>query len=508
MRVPYSAVITLLIGSAALVSSDAVVSLTKDNFKTVVTEDKLVMVKFFAPWCGHCKAMAEDYKSAAETLEKESKIVIAEVDCTEERDLCQEYDVSGYPTVKVFSQGKPADYQGARKADAIVGYLRKRTLPALSKVEHEKLAEFVKSDKFVVVGFYDDDVEDHKDEHALFSELAKELSEEILFGYAEDPKSAEEYGVKAPAFVVFKQFDEPKVVFDGKFEKEEFKAFITAQKTPLLDEIGPENFMSYVEAGLPLAYLFLDEDEDRKPLQEMLKPIAKKHKGKVNFVWIDATKYSGHASNLNLEEKWPAFAIQDPKAQTKFPFDQDKKITAEELGSFLDDFVAGKISPSVKSEPIPEKNDEPVKIIVAHQYEELVMDKKKDVFVEFYAPWCGHCKKMAPVFDDLAKRYQPHADKITIAKMDSTANDLPASAGFSISGFPTLKLIKAETNEVVDYEGDRSLEDMFKFIQENAHHKVEIKEEEKKAEEGEKKAEEEGEKKEEEGEDKKAHEEL
>ena len=92
--------------------------------------------------------------------------------------------------------------------------------------------------------------------------------------------------------------------------------------------------------------------------------------------------------------------------------------------------------------------------------------------------------------------------------MDSTANDLPASAGFSISGFPTLKLIKAETNEVVDYEGDRSLEDMFKFIQENAHHKVEIKEEEKKAEEGEKKAEEEGEKKEEEGEDKKAHEEL
>ena len=58
----------------------------------------------------------------------------------------------------------------------------------------------------------------------------------------------------------------------------------------------------------------------------------------------------------------------------------------------MQDFVDGKVQPSVKSEPIPEKQDGPVVVIVAHNYNDIVMDETKDVLVEFYAPWCGHCK--------------------------------------------------------------------------------------------------------------------
>lgn len=95
---------------------------------------------------------------------------------------------------------------------------------------------------------------------------------------------------------------------------------------------------------------------------------------------------------MNLEVgKWPAFAIQDTAKNQKFPF-TGGDITAASIGKFVDDFVAGKVEPSVKSEPIPEKQDGPVTIIVAKNYEEIVMDDKKDVLVEFYAPWCGHCK--------------------------------------------------------------------------------------------------------------------
>jgi protein disulfide-isomerase A1 len=72
----------------------------------------------FAPWCGHCKALAPEYEEAATTL-KEKDIALAKVDCTEEADLCQEYGVEGYPTLKIFRGAENiTPYSGARKAAA------------------------------------------------------------------------------------------------------------------------------------------------------------------------------------------------------------------------------------------------------------------------------------------------------------------------------------------------------------------------------------------------------
>ena len=146
------------------------------------------------------------------------------------------------------------------------------------------------------------------------------------------------------------------------------------------------------KSGLPLAYIFAETQEERDELAAKLKPVAVKHKGAVNFATIDAKTFGAHAGNLNLEaDKWPAFAIQETVKNQKFPFDQSKEINEAEIGSFVQDFVAGKVEPSIKSEPIPEKQEGPVTIVVAHNYKEVV-EQDKDVLLEFYAPWCGHCK--------------------------------------------------------------------------------------------------------------------
>ena len=74
---------------------------------------------------------------------------------------------------------------------------------------------------------------------------------------------------------------------------------------------------------------------------------------------------------------------------------------------------------------------------------------------------------MAPIWEQLGEQLKG-VKGIVIAKMDATENDLPPNAGIEVQGFPTLKLIKAGSNEIVDYDGDRTFGDFVKFLKENA----------------------------------------
>ena len=253
-----------------------------------------------------------------------------------------------------------------------------------------------------------------------------------------------------------------------------------------------------LQAGLPLAYIFADTPEERAELAETLKPVAEKHKGAVSFATIDAKAFGAHAANLNLEaDKWPAFAIQETVKNQKFPYDQSKKLTAKDVGKFVDDFVAGTIKPSIKSEPIPEKQEGDVQVVVAHNYQDVVIDNEKDVLLEFYAPWCGHCKayvsplsqnqkhsvsnkspSLAPKYEELAAMYTPdYTSKVTIAKVDATVNDVPDE----ISGFPTIKLFPAGGKSApIVYDGSRTIEDLAAFVKENGKYKIDVMEDQNK----------------------------
>lgn len=145
------------------------------------------------------------------------------------------------------------------------------------------------------------------------------------------------------------------------------------------------------QAQIPLAYIFSETPEERAELAKTLKPIAELYKGKINFATIDAKSFGAHAGNLNLPtDKFPSFAIQDTVKEDKYPY--TGKLTEKDVGSFVKDFADGKLEPSIKSEPAPEKQEGSVTTVVATTYKDLVLNNDKDVLVEFYAPWCGHCK--------------------------------------------------------------------------------------------------------------------
>merc|ERR1711994_1090777 len=141
---------------------------------------------------------------------------------------------------------------------------------------------------------------------------------------------------------------------------------------------------------------------------------------------------------------------------------ESTELSDENIRAFLDDVLSGKLKPHLKSEEVPEDWDkEPVKVLVGKNFAEVALNKDKNVLVEFYAPWCGHCKQLVPTWDKLGEKFADSAD-IVIAKMDSTANELE---DIKIQGFPTIKLFKKGDNKVVDYNGERTLEGFAKFLE-------------------------------------------
>lgn len=103
---------------------DDVVELTESNFdKLVLNSEDVWLVEFFAPWCGHCKNLAPEWRKAATELK--GKVKLGALDATVHPTKAQEYGVQGYPTIKFFgggrkSQSDAADYDGGRTAADIV----------------------------------------------------------------------------------------------------------------------------------------------------------------------------------------------------------------------------------------------------------------------------------------------------------------------------------------------------------------------------------------------------
>ena len=84
--------------------------------------------------------------------------------------------------------------------------------------------------------------------------------------------------------------------------------------------------------------------------------------------------------------------------------------------------------------------------------------------VEFYAPWCGHCKNLAPKYENLAKRLASNSN-LMIAKIDAASNDV---AGVAISSFPTIKLfLNGNKSNPIDYNEGHDEETMLKWLSEN-----------------------------------------
>ena len=136
-----------------------------------------------------------------------------------------------------------ATKDNADGSPSIISYMTKQALPAVSVLTSESLEEFKTADKVVAVAFFD---ADDKTSNTTFTEVADSLRDEYLFGATNDAKLAKAEGVKAPAIVLYKSFDDGKTTFEEKFDKDTISQFIKTSAIPLVGEVGPETYAGYM----------------------------------------------------------------------------------------------------------------------------------------------------------------------------------------------------------------------------------------------------------------------
>jgi len=104
--------------------------------------------------------------------------------------------------------------------------------------------------------------------------------------------------------------------------------------------------------------------------------------------------------------------------------------------------------------------------LIPSNFDKIVFGSNKPALVEFFAPWCGHCKNLAPVYEELATKFASAGDKVSIAKVDA---DEHKSLGkqFGVQGFPTIKWFDGKKgSKPEDYNGGRDLDSLSKFVEE------------------------------------------
>uniref|UniRef100_A0A2P2L7N1 protein disulfide-isomerase n=2 Tax=Rhizophora mucronata TaxID=61149 RepID=A0A2P2L7N1_RHIMU len=139
---------------------------------------------------------------------------------------------------------------------------------------------------------------------------------------------------------------------------------------------------------------------------------------------------------------------------------EPKKYEGPRTAESLVEFVNNEGGTNVKLAAIQSN----VVVLTDDSFNAVVLDETKDVLVEFYAPWCGHCKNLAPTYEKVATAFKLEED-VVIANLDADKyKDLAEKYG--VSGYPTLKFFPRNNKAGEEYEGGRQLEDFVTFINE------------------------------------------
>ena len=441
-----------------------VIILTDSTFDKAVAKYDYLLVLFYAPWCGHCKKFHPEYEKAAKTLRKEN-LYLSKVDATVEKKLAEKFEIQGFPTVKLFIKGEAIEYTGGRKEQEVINWMRKKTGPATKLIQSTEDIDKLKKDNDVVLIYFGN----NKNELDEYTKVARK-NEDFPFANVENEEIAKKLGIKMGTVVMFRNFEEPQKELSGSLTSKKIEEFIDSFSSPKVMGFDEKAAQIIFGKAIPAIILYCDKNSDKwDEYRKLMETISDKIGGKLKVVQTDIKE--GMASRLAeyigvKESDLPSVRIADTRIDLK-KYNMEGEINEKNILKFIEDWENNKLKPHLKSAEEPKENKDDVFVVVGKTYEKEVINNDKDVMLLFYAPWCGHCKALHPKYEEVAKKLKAKNPKLLMAKIDATENEVE---NINISGFPTVKFYPGnkKNKAPIDYNGDRSVDDMIKFIKTNA----------------------------------------
>mmetsp|Transcript_45726 Transcript_45726/g.138941 ORF Transcript_45726/g.138941 Transcript_45726/m.138941 type:complete len:457 (-) Transcript_45726:471-1841(-) len=344
--------------------------LTEKNFDDALSDaaNGFWFLKFYAPWCGHCKKMAPMLEQVAPFVK--GKMAIGKIDCTVEKKLCQRFSVRGYPTLKFFRDGDVYDYPAGRDADSIIEFAEKMSAEAVVFINsHEEAIEKVASKNRDGVAFvaFDPATTDADTTEVMlqsttalqvFRQVARKMQASASFGVLGSKvglETLEKFGVdgKDKPFVVKIEQGVDPLKYGGEINSPELLKFVEDNNVALVTKLGPHNFRSLGNMGQRLAIGVVDYEDSEKS-ESLISDITKYAKEgpadvrhKFRFCHIDGKKWSGFLKQFEIDTtNLPGFFILDVPLR-KYWRDEEANYGIDNIRGFID---------AVASDSIPSKD--------------------------------------------------------------------------------------------------------------------------------------------------------